>query len=431
MKPEGVVGLFLAVDAERDLLHAAALACGLRSIDLSNSPPLLSTPSMPSLIVTDQPTGPWDLPECASFLQYQAPTLVQVLDPGPPHVPAAAANPAPAFILHRPLCLESATATLKQAALLTHSFLARHNSMIDDLDHCRRIFDSVNNGISISDASLPDQPLTYVNPAFERMTGYPASEVCGRNCRFLQGTDRNQPALDEIRQFLREGKDAHVVLRNYRKDGTLFWNELYLSTIHDHDGRITHFVGIQNDVTLQIQATDRLHFLAHHDALTGLANRAYLMAHLEQSLHKARRNHSTVAVLFFDLNKFKQVNDTLGHDAGDQLLLAVAARLRSVARCGETVARLGGDEFVAVLEEITADRQAAAVLRRIVAHLSAPTTILGTQIHPSASVGMAIFPRDGQTAEELLKAADSQMYLDKQQAHAHLAAASASGLVSA
>ncbi len=303
---------------------------------------------------------------------------------------------------------------------MMHSFLERHTSMIDDLHHCRRIFDSVSNGITISDARIPELPLTYVNPAFERMTGYTASEVCGRNCRFLQGTDRNQPAVAEIRQSLLEGKDARVVLRNYRKDGTLFWNELYLSTIRDHDGGITHFVGIQNDVTRQIEAADQLQHLAHHDALTGLANRALLMAQLEQALQQAKRNRGTVAVLYFDLDKFKEINDTFGHDAGDQLLLVVAERLRSVARGGETVARLGGDEFVVVLEDISAARQPADVMRRLATRLSEPTNLLGTDIHPGASVGMAIYPQDGETAEALLKTADFKMYLAKHDAHAEL-----------
>jgi len=315
--------------------------------------------------------------------------------------------------------LESVTAALKQAAGMTQSFLLRHTSMIDDLDHCRRIFDSVSNGISISDATLPDCPLTYVNPAFERMTGYMASEVCGTNCRFLQGTDTDQPARAEIRQALSEGKDARVVLRNYRKDGTLFWNELYLSTIRDHGGNITHFVGIQNDITVQIEATNQLQHLAHHDPLTGLANRSLLMAQLDQAIEQAQRKESTLAVLYFDLNNFKDVNDTYGHDAGDQLLLVVAARLRSVARSGETVARLGGDEFVVVLEDINTTRQPAKVMRRLSEKLQEPTNILGTDIYPGASVGMAIFPQDGETAEDLLKTADFKMYLAKHDAHAN------------
>ena len=420
MAQENSVGFLLAVDTERDLLHAAALACGLHSVNLQSSADSQSTTPMPSLIVTDQSTGPWTPGQGSHFSNYDTATILRICDAVPALVQPARADSPPAYALQRPLRLESATAALKQAASMTQAFLQRHTSMIDDLDHCRRIFDSVSNGISISDAHLPDCPLTYVNPAFERITGYTASEVCGRNCRFLQGTDTDQPARGEIRQALSEGKDARVVLRNYRKDGTLFWNELYLSTIRDHDGNITHFVGIQNDITAQIEAENQLQHLAHHDPLTGLANRGLLMAQLDQALEKARRNQTTVAVLYFDLNKFKLVNDTFGHDAGDQLLLVVAARLRSFARGGETVARLGGDEFVVVLQDINSTRQPAMVMRRLSAKLQEPTNILGTDIFPGASVGMAIFPQDGETAEDLLKSADFKMYLAKHDAHANL-----------
>src|SRR3712207_5640217 len=120
-------------------------------------------------------------------------------------------------------------------------------------DELRRLLDRAvaasSNGIVITDPVLPDNPIVYVNPAFERTTGYSREEVVGRNCRFLQGEDSNQPALDEVRAAVREGRECRVVLRNYRKDGSLFWNELYISPVHDEEGRLTNFVGVQNDVT--------------------------------------------------------------------------------------------------------------------------------------------------------------------------------------
>src|SRR5215213_3509455 len=120
-------------------------------------------------------------------------------------------------------------------------------------EELRRLLDRAvsasSNGIVITDPNQPDDPIVYVNPAFERITGYPAEEAIGRNCRFLQGEDRGQPALEELRAALREGRGCRVVLRNYRKDGSLFWNELYVSPVHDEEGRLTNFVGVQNDVT--------------------------------------------------------------------------------------------------------------------------------------------------------------------------------------
>jgi len=435
MSDTPTLGLFLRVHEEMELFRAAALSCGLQPIDLAPVVPpshvaetpassSLPTGHLPQLIVTGEWPGPWSLDPGSSFSQYDAPMLLLVRD-GPNPGDSAGTftatpnqTPSPIAILQRPLQLESVIATLRQTSSMMSAFSQRHSAMFEDLRHCRRIFDSVSNGITISAAGVPGLPLTYVNPAFERMTGYSATEVCGRNCSFLQGTDTDQPALPMIRKALHETTDLRVVLRNYRKDGTLFWNELYLSPIRDLSGKLTHFVGIQNDVTLQMEATQQLQHLASHDALTGLANRALLMAQLAQSLHRAQRSGTTVAVLYFDLDNFKLVNDTFGHDAGDRLLMVVADRLRSLARSGETVARLGGDEFVVVLEQISPDRQPAEVMQRLIARLGESTDVVGTGYHPSASVGMSLFPQDGHTAEEMLKSADFNMYIAKHEMHA-------------
>jgi diguanylate cyclase (GGDEF)-like protein/PAS domain S-box-containing protein len=288
--------------------------------------------------------------------------------------------------------------------------------MYDELERARRIFDSVCNGITICDATMPEMPLVYVNRAFERMTGYRSEEALGRNCRFLQGRETNQPGLDRIREAIREERDVRVLLRNYRKDGTLFWNELYLSPLLNHRGELTHFVGIQNDATVQVESQMQLKHLAHHDALTGLANRGLLMEELQRAMDRARRNGRRVAVLYLDLDKFKEVNDTFGHEAGDELLKAVAQRLRTAMRAGEMAARLGGDEFIAVLEEDAAgDWRPSDAIGRFVSRISEPIFMNDTRLMPSASVGMALYPQDGDTPEALLKAADFNMYVAKQE----------------
>lgn len=424
MTRDSEVGLFLALDAEREILRTAALSCGLQCIDLLTSDPILHAENLPPLIVTDTTAGPWETARCGTFSNYDAPTLLLVSDQDRPctsiastHGPSS--STAPACVLTRPLSLDKVIITLRTAAAVMASSSQRHQALMDDLSYCRSIFNCVSNGITISDANVPDLPLTYVNPAFERMTGYSSSEVYGLSCRFLQGTDRNQPELPIIREALRTGGETHVVLRNYRKDGTRFWNELNLSTIRDREGRITHFVGIQNDVTQQIEATRQLEHLAHHDVLTGLANRGLLMSRLDQALQQARRRKTSVAVLYLDLNNFKEINDIFGHESGDRVLVTIADRLRSVVRAGETVARLGGDEFVVVLEDISADRQPRDVMQRLVAKLSETVSILGTEILPTTSVGLALFPKDGDTAAALLRAADFEMYLDKQDTLAH------------
>jgi diguanylate cyclase (GGDEF)-like protein len=240
---------------------------------------------------------------------------------------------------------------------------------------------------------------------------------------------KDQHGLSAIRQAVREGREVRVVLRNFRKDGEMFWNELYLSPVRDRAGVLTHFVGLQNDVTVEMESTQNLEHLAHHDALTGLVNRAYLMVQLRQATLRARRSGRTLAVLFFDLDNFKQVNDVLGHEAGDKLLQVIATRLSGSARAGETVARLGGDEFVVILEDVAGEQMIGAergpdgVLvkicepaQRLLTALGEATEIAGAPIHPSASVGMAVFPQDGETPEELLRAADMNMYMAKHDA---------------
>lgn len=276
-----------------------------------------------------------------------------------------------------------------------------------------RIFDSVCNGITICDAALPDIPLIYMNPAFERMTGYELKEVVGLNCRFLQGDDTQQPSVREVREAIRGQRETRVLLRNYHKKGTAFWNELYLSPVVDIDGTVTHFVGVQNDVTKLVEERERLDHLAHHDGLTGLANRVLLMEYLSQALLRAHRSKGQVAVLFFDLDNFKNANDMFGHVEGDRLLGVVAQRLREATRACETVARLGGDEFIVVLEELSDVRQPRLVMERLVTLIAQPVEMQGQQFSTASSVGLALYPEDGQTAEALIKVADFRMYAAK------------------
>jgi len=284
----------------------------------------------------------------------------------------------------------------------------------NDPEFSRQVFESTTCGISISDARENDMPLVYVNPAFERMTGYAAAEVQGKNCRFLQRGDTDQPDLDKLREAMRARRDQRVLLKNYRKDGTMFWNELYLSPLFGANGELTHYVGIQNDVTERVETRERLIYLAYHDALTGLANRKFLIEQLKQMLLRARRSQAGVAVFFFDLNNFKDVNDVYGHDAGDSLLQVVAERLNAATRAGEIVSRLGGDEFVVVVEYAASDGEPAEVMRRLTTRIGEAVHLFPEPYYPSASAGMALFPADGDTADALLKVADQNMYADKQ-----------------
>jgi diguanylate cyclase (GGDEF)-like protein/PAS domain S-box-containing protein len=289
------------------------------------------------------------------------------------------------------------------------------HSLDEEWNWNRQVIESVTSGVVVANACLPDLPLIYVNSAFERMTGYRRDEILGGNCRFLQGSDTDQPGLESVRQAILKAKDVQTVLKNYRKDGSVFWNELYMSPIRSQSGRLTHYVGIQHDVTLRVELERKLAYMAHFDPLTGLANRSMLMDRIEQAILRAKRNGDLVAVLFFDLDNFKLVNDMFGHDAGDSLLKTVADRFRAATRGSESASRLGGDEFVVVVENFKHEAEAEYIMRRITYEIKRPTLVSEQEFLPSASVGLAIFPRDGSTPQDLLHASDMAMYVVKHQ----------------
>ncbi len=279
----------------------------------------------------------------------------------------------------------------------------------------QRAVEASYNAILIVDAHEPDLPIVYVNAAFERITGYAFAEALGRNCRFLQGTDRDQPELGKIRAGLAEGRDVHATLRNYRKDGELFWVDLYVSPVRDPaTGEVTHFVGIQHDVTESRRQEEALRHNANHDLLTGLANRRLLGDRLERSVVWARRYDGRVTVAFLDLDRFKRINDSLGHGAGDHVLQVVAARIKSCLREEDTVARMGGDEFVVVLSgEAREQDHGIRIMRRIVDAVAVPIALGGSEVSVTCSAGLAQYPDDGADSETLLRAADAALFRAK------------------
>ena len=215
---------------------------------------------------------------------------------------------------------------------------------------------------------------------------------------------------------LGRGEEHQVVLLNYRKDGTPWWNELRLSPVRDPDGRLTHYLGFQHDVTARVLAEEQLLHQAGHDSLTGLANRTLLFERLDEALVASRRDECATAVLFLDLDGFKAVNDAVGHLAGDQLLVEVADRAQAALRSGDLLARTGGDEFVAVLtglDPLDAGRVADRAARELAAALERPFTVGSGQTRISGSVGIALFPDHALTSQGLLACADAAMYRAK------------------
>ena len=391
-------------------------------------------------------------------------------------------------------------------------------------------------GIAIADARDPDFPLVYVNHAFEEITGYSRDELLGRNCRYLQGDDNNQPELENIRASLKAGRSGVATLRNYRKDGSLFWNRMHIAPVLDEHGKLTHFLGVINDVTERRNADEYLRMvssvfhhadegivitdtnamilevnpaftsitgyerdevlgknpsilrsgkhdrafyedmwrqiieeghwtgeiwnkrkngeiyperlilsavkneedetvryvalfsdisdikshqqqlerMAHHDVLTGLPNRMLLNDRLDMAIAQAQRSGERLAVCFLDLDGFKLVNDNLGHEVGDLLLVEVAKRLIAESRATDTVARLGGDEFVLVFADFSDEAECLQLVSRIKDAINHPFRIRGHEVHVSASIGVAIYPDLDADGNTLLRYADQAMYKAKQ-----------------
>jgi diguanylate cyclase (GGDEF)-like protein/PAS domain S-box-containing protein len=281
-----------------------------------------------------------------------------------------------------------------------------------------RAIESSINAIIITDHTRADNPIEYVNPAFTRITGYSAAEAMGRNWNFLLGDEVDQPALEGIRVALREKKEGRALLRNFRKDGSLFWNDLHLAPVRGDSGAVTHFIGILNDVSNAMRYQDELEHQANHDTLTGLPNRNLLKDRIAQAIAYAQRYQRTLAVAFIDLDNFKLVNDSLGHQAGDQLLKIVSARLQSCVRVSDTVARLGGDEFVVLLCDHPAEPGVespplSVTLQRILDEIALPYRIGPHEFFLSCSIGYTLLPGDGDTADLLLRNADMAMYRAK------------------
>ena len=274
-----------------------------------------------------------------------------------------------------------------------------------------RAVESSMNGIIIADAQAPDLPVLYVNPAFEELTGYPADEVLGRNCRFLQGGENNQPELEILRRALREGTDCNVILRNFSRGGDLFWNHLFISPVRDEAGVVTHFVGIQNDLTERRQVEAELAYAANHDAVTGLPRYPILETALAGLLDQ---DDAVVSLLFIDLDRFHTVNETMGHVIGDEALRILADRMREVLGGPGYLSRFAGDEFVALVPGEPRDR-VLEVARRLREAVAQPIEGDGWSLFLTASIGIARSPEHGDSGTDLLRRAEAAMTRAKRQ----------------
>ncbi|MBU0621022.1 MAG: EAL domain-containing protein [Gammaproteobacteria bacterium] len=274
-----------------------------------------------------------------------------------------------------------------------------------------RVFENTLDGITIADK---DGNILEVNEAFSRITGYTHDEVLGRNPRFLQSGRQDGYFYKEMWSAIAENGYWRGEIWNRRKDGELLAELLTITAVSDETGVVTNYVGISSDITLLKQHEKQLEHIAHYDALTNVPNRVLLADRLRQALAHSKREGSLLAVCYLDLDGFKLVNDTMGHEAGDTVLIEVTRRIKETIRGDDTVARLGGDEFAVLLLGLRAAEECASSLNRLLDAICHPIEIEGKLFEVSASIGVALYPGDEADADALLRHADQAMYSAKQ-----------------
>jgi diguanylate cyclase (GGDEF)-like protein/PAS domain S-box-containing protein len=282
-------------------------------------------------------------------------------------------------------------------------------------DHMRlaaTVFENTSEGLFVTDAQ---HSIIHVNPAFTELTGYEPADVLGRTPSVLSSGRHPPEFFERMYRTLEESGKWQGEIWNRRKTGEMFAEWLNIASVRNGEGDVTNFIAVFSDITSRKQVEERLNYQANHDALTRLPNRTLFQERLSRALARGQRNQTMVALLFIDLDHFKQVNDTMGHLAGDALLQQVAERLSSCIRQGDTVARLSGDEFTIILEDITDPRDTALVTHKVLSLLNEPFNLKGQQAHISSSVGVALYPVDAGDPQTLVKLADSAMYRAKQQ----------------
>jgi diguanylate cyclase (GGDEF)-like protein/PAS domain S-box-containing protein len=273
-----------------------------------------------------------------------------------------------------------------------------------------RALESIANSIFITDA---EGHIVWANAAFSRLSGYPVREVMGRTPSFLKSGQQDRAFYAALWQTVRAGRvwQAEVVERH--RDGSLYAVDEIITPLVDAHGRVSHFIAIQHDITQRRLQAQQDHHLANHDVLTGLPNRLCFEGALRQALAGARREQRTLSLLYIDLDHFKPINDSLGHLAGDLLLVMVAARMRSMIRGSDMVARLGGDEFGVLLHDQGDATLAATLAAKLIAAISQPYALQDRDVVIGASVGVARFPLHGDSPGMLLERADAAMYRAK------------------
>ncbi len=273
------------------------------------------------------------------------------------------------------------------------------------------VFTHAREGITITDEA---GNIIEVNDTFTHITGYNREEALGRNPHFLQSGFHGPDFYAEMWAALLEKDHWSGEVWNRRKNGEVYAEMLSISAVRDKTGKTLNYVGLFTDITRMKQHQKQLELIAHYDALTGLPNRVLLADRLQHAMSQSQRRNQSLAVIYLDLDGFKIVNDTHGHEVGDELLIAVAQRMKDSLREGDTLARIGGDEFVVVLVDLEQMAECEPILVRLLRAAADPVTVHNVVLQVSASIGVTLYPQDGADAEQLMRHADQAMYFAKQ-----------------
>lgn len=292
-----------------------------------------------------------------------------------------------------------------------HDITARRESE-DQLRQAASVFASAREGILITD---PDGTILDVNSAFSRITDYSREDVLGKNPRILSSGRHDTAFYAGLWQALQKHGHWSGEVWNQRKNGEIYAELLTISTVYDDQGHLQYYVGLFSDITPLKEQQKKLERIAHYDVLTGLPNRALLADRLYQAMLQAQRRKTLVGIVYLDLDGFKHVNDTHGHDVGDMFLIQLAERMKQALREGDTLSRLGGDEFVAVLMDLEDHAASVNIIERLMASAAEPVHTRSMELKVSASLGVTFFPQtEVLDADQLLRQADQAMYQAKQ-----------------
>ncbi|WP_076539526.1 EAL domain-containing protein [Shewanella sp. UCD-KL21] len=312
-----------------------------------------------------------------------------------------------------PLSIKGKNITYKgcNARVIEVIDISKNKKIEEQLKLAASVFTHAREGIMITDI---DGVIIDVNATFSAITGYEREEVIGRNPRFLNSGRHNSEFFNRMWASLLEYKQWSGELWNKRKNGDIFAELITISAVTDSEGQTQNYVALFSDITSMKRHQQQLEHIAHYDPLTGLANRVMLAERLDHAMSQSIRRGKFLAVAYLDLDGFKAVNDTYGHNVGDELLITLSQLMSETLRDGDILARIGGDEFIALLVDLESMRDCELVLERMLEVATCPIKAAGSILQVSTSIGVTLYPQDGVSADQLIRHADQAMYIAKQ-----------------